>query len=108
MYLGTIYKLRRQDDMHTWSEKYQFLSTFVVEILSTHIHTWSKTGTTLDHFGTVLTILQLFSNFSYLSHFACLYQLYLYRSVSKRDNISVFRFRRDKHSNFREKLSKRA
>ena len=48
MYLGTIYKLRGQDDMHTWSEKYQFLSTFVVEILSTHIHTWSKTGNILS------------------------------------------------------------
>ena len=28
MYLGTIYKVRRQEDMHTWSEKYRFLSTF--------------------------------------------------------------------------------
>ena len=38
MYLGTIYKLRGQEDMHTWSEEYPFLSTFRVEILSTHIH----------------------------------------------------------------------
>ena len=34
---GTIYKLRGQEDMHTWSEKYPFLSTFRVEILSTHM-----------------------------------------------------------------------
>ena len=38
--LGTIHKLRGQEDIHTWSEKCRFLSTFIVKNLSMHIHTW--------------------------------------------------------------------
>ena len=37
--LGTIHKLRGQEDIHTWLEKCRFLSTFIVKNLPMHIHT---------------------------------------------------------------------